>query len=325
MRLEPAELVAFRLDSALLRGARGHGVERVAALGLQDSAPRSALLSLHARVEAVAPDAWRDPGLVQVWGPRGAIYLVPRADRALFTVGLIPRSVEARQQLAGAAERLRKHLATATPGDPIPDATVETHRAGRLAATVTGQVSLIWDGSAISYRVEDRIEMDVEHARIGLARRFLEVYAPATPRHFARWAGVPISDAVQTFRAMGDETGSLRFRGDERVLLRSQVEALPARAPARGVRLLPPGDPYLCGPDREVIAPDEEVRTALWARAVPPGAVLVDGRFVGTWRRRAGNVSVQLFKSIASHARSRVEEEVSWMPLGTPTTVSWAG
>lgn len=58
--------------------------------GLQDSSPRSALLSLHARVEGIQPDAWRDPILAQVFGPRGAIYVVPRSDVGVFTLGLLP-------------------------------------------------------------------------------------------------------------------------------------------------------------------------------------------------------------------------------------------
>lgn len=55
--------------------------------GLQDSAPRAGLLSLHARVEGITPDAWEDRSLAQVWGPRGAVYLVPADAIAAFTIG----------------------------------------------------------------------------------------------------------------------------------------------------------------------------------------------------------------------------------------------
>ena len=34
------------------------------------TAPRSALLSIHARVEGTHAATWEDPSLVQVWGPR---------------------------------------------------------------------------------------------------------------------------------------------------------------------------------------------------------------------------------------------------------------
>src|SRR3989442_5160646 len=60
--------------------------------GLQDSSPRSAVLALHARVRDVPPSAWKDPRFVQVWGPRGAVYVVPSQDLAVFTLGRIPRN-----------------------------------------------------------------------------------------------------------------------------------------------------------------------------------------------------------------------------------------
>ena len=59
----------------------------LAAAGLQDSVPRSALHSLHARVEGISHDAWEDPALVQVWGLRYTTYVVPAGDHAAFTLG----------------------------------------------------------------------------------------------------------------------------------------------------------------------------------------------------------------------------------------------
>ena len=61
-------------------------LERAAQVGLQDSAPRAALLSIHARVEGATPTAWEDPAYVQVWGPRFSVYVVAEKDRALFTL-----------------------------------------------------------------------------------------------------------------------------------------------------------------------------------------------------------------------------------------------
>src|SRR6266513_1820197 len=59
--------------------------------GLQDSAPRAALLSLHARTEGVTPDSWEDPALAQIWFRGGADYVVPRSDVGVFTLGASPR------------------------------------------------------------------------------------------------------------------------------------------------------------------------------------------------------------------------------------------
>ena len=49
--------------------------------GLQDSMPRAALLSIHARVEDAEPSTWEDPSLVQLWGPRFSVFVVAARRR----------------------------------------------------------------------------------------------------------------------------------------------------------------------------------------------------------------------------------------------------
>src|SRR5207302_2368783 len=87
LRLTPDDVRRFRLASSGLdaRLPRG-GLARAAYAGLQDSAPRAALISLHARVRDVEPSSWEDPSLVQIWFRGGADYVVPRADVGLFTI-----------------------------------------------------------------------------------------------------------------------------------------------------------------------------------------------------------------------------------------------
>ena len=62
------------LDERLPPGA--DSLRRAAWVGLTDSMPRAALLSIHARVAETSPDAWADPALAQVWGPRVSAYVV---------------------------------------------------------------------------------------------------------------------------------------------------------------------------------------------------------------------------------------------------------
>ena len=60
-------------------------LRRAAWAGLQDSMPRAAVLSIHARVQGTGPDTWEDPSLVQLWGPRFSAYVVPaRGPRGLL-------------------------------------------------------------------------------------------------------------------------------------------------------------------------------------------------------------------------------------------------
>ncbi len=79
---------ASALDEHLPAGAAS--LEKAAWAGLQDSMPRAALLSLHARVEGIEPGSWEDPALVQLWGPRFSAYVVAARDRAVFTLGRYP-------------------------------------------------------------------------------------------------------------------------------------------------------------------------------------------------------------------------------------------
>src|SRR5438034_11308735 len=71
LRVTRRQILAFRrrvgaLDERVPKGSES--LRRAAWAGLQDSMPRAALLSLHARVEGVEPSTWEDPSLAQLWG-----------------------------------------------------------------------------------------------------------------------------------------------------------------------------------------------------------------------------------------------------------------
>src|SRR5688572_5922156 len=110
------QILAFRrhvgaLDQRLPRGRRS--LRRAAWAGLQDSMPRAALLSIHARVEGTEPSTWEDPSLVQVWGPRYSAYVVAVRDLAVFTIGRLPETGKTRQTADDLAARLRTFLGEA--------------------------------------------------------------------------------------------------------------------------------------------------------------------------------------------------------------------
>jgi hypothetical protein len=69
LKLTRKQILAFRrhvgaLDERLPRGARS--LRRAAWAGLQDSMPRAAVLSIHARVKGTEVSSWEDPSLVQL-------------------------------------------------------------------------------------------------------------------------------------------------------------------------------------------------------------------------------------------------------------------
>ena len=72
LQLTREQILAFRrsvgaLDERLPPGP--DSLRRAAWAGLQDSVPRAAVLSIHARVHGTEPQAWEDPSLVQLSGP----------------------------------------------------------------------------------------------------------------------------------------------------------------------------------------------------------------------------------------------------------------
>ena len=109
LKFTRAQVLAFRrrsggLDERLPPGP--NSLRAAAWAGLQDSMPRAALLSIHARVEGTEPGTWEHPSLVQVWGPRFHTYVVAERDRALFTVGRLPDSPSKRRDAEQLADRL---------------------------------------------------------------------------------------------------------------------------------------------------------------------------------------------------------------------------
>src|SRR5947209_5852501 len=176
--LTRSQILAFRrhvgaLDERLPPGARS--LRRAAWAGLQDSMPRAALLSIHARVEGAHSSSWEDPSLVQVWGPRFSMYVVPARDHAVFTLGRLPDDPRGQQR----AEELAALLHAALAGRRTTDR--EAARALGLgnrirSAAATGTVLIRWEGArAPTVWTVPRPEIDPLEARRELARRYLHV------------------------------------------------------------------------------------------------------------------------------------------------------
>jgi hypothetical protein len=321
---------AFRLCAQHLDIRLPSGSEREAAwAGLQDTAPRSALLELHARMAGVGPSGWESPDLAQIW-LRGAAYVVPRSDIGVFTIGAMPRDPEATRDLETVAER----LVSALDGRPRRYGEIEAAgfslRQVRMAGP-TGRVAIRWDASATWVVPIERPAVDPEEARLELARRFLAWHGPAAPGSYARWAGVARVDAVATFHALDPELIPVHLDDQPRRLRRADAERFAAAEPLGGIRLLAMDDPYLYldGPtligDRPRL--DHLDPAALGHRLVNSlaGRVLVDGRLVGSWGRVEGRYTLAPWRALPARDRDRVAAEVESAagPLGRPVDVRW--
>src|SRR6266700_3804035 len=113
LELTRGQILAFRrrvgaLDERLPTGPRS--LRRAAWAGLQDSMPRAALLSIHARVEGTRPSTWEDRSLVQLWGPRFSAYVVAARDRGIFSFGRLAADERGRSFAHEIAARLHTYL-----------------------------------------------------------------------------------------------------------------------------------------------------------------------------------------------------------------------
>jgi hypothetical protein len=333
LELSRTQILAHRrrvgaLDERLRPGRAS--LEQAALVGLQDSMPRAALISLHARVEGTGPTTWEDPALVQVWGPRFSAYVVAERDRALFTLGRLPDDVKGRRRAEETATRLHDLLAGRRMRYDDAGAALGVDPNALRYAAPTGTLLIRWEGARrpVIWTVP-RPEISASDARKELARRYLHVLGPTTPEAFATWAGIPARQGAVTFAALEPELTSVRTPiGEGWILERDVASFRAAPSPAAAARLLPSGDAYflLQGADRQLLVPDPKLAPLLWTSRVWPGALLVGSEIVGTWRRANALVEVEPWRALAPAEKEATEAEAASLPLAgldRPITVQW--
>jgi hypothetical protein len=306
------------LDERLPPGPASRG--RAAWAGLQDSVPRAALLSIHARVQGTEPNAWEDPSLVQLWGPSWSVYVVAVPDIAVFSLGRLADGGELRRKADNYAGRLYDFLDGRKMTYDEVALGLDLPPNGLRYAAPTGTVLIRWDGACQpTVWTVQRPDVDPRDARLELARRYLHVFGPATPAAFAAWAGIrPRTAGRAAFDVLGESLTPVRTpMGDAWILTGDEPSFRAPGRPAAPARLLPSGDAYtlLQGADRELLVPDPDNRRRLWTPRVWPGAVLVEGEVVGTWRRAQTDVTIESWRRLSPAEREAVESEAASMPL----------
>jgi hypothetical protein len=324
LELTRTQILAYRrnvqaLDERLPAGL--DSLRHAAWAGLQDSMPRAALLSIHARVAGTVPSTWEDASFVQVWGPRFSAYVVAARDLAVFSLGRLPDDAKGRRLAQDLAARLHALLAGRALAYGEAGRGLGEHPNRLRYAAPTGTVLIRWDGARQpTVWTAPAPDVDPREARLELARRYVHSFGPTTPVAFAQWAGIAPAQGVAAFAALsGSLTPARTPAGDGWILTRDEPSV---RAPTRPtststVRLLPSGDAFflLQGADRELLVPDAERRRELWTPRVWPGAVLVGGEIVGTWRRVEATVTMQSWRRLSPSERDAAEAEAKGLPL----------
>lgn len=313
MRVSHAQAVAHRMRVHHLIARLPFGAyEQAAHVGLQDSFPRSALLSLHARVKGCEPDGWADPRLIQTYSPRAAAYVLPRRDFGVFTLGRSPVDPDERRAVEACAEQVCAFLdGRSVRGRDLPEPIARMVR----GAAPTGRIAIRWDARSMAVFEVPRPQVEVDAARLELCRRYVHAFGPTTPATFAWWAGLTPRDAMPTWQRMSNELLEVDYEGRPAVILRADEDALASAPAAEGVRLLPAEDSKLLS-----LFARTDASTA--NNTFHPHALVVDGRVAGRWGRKQGRVVVKLDEAVSEETRKGIEAEALSMPIpGASMTV----
>jgi hypothetical protein len=359
------QVAAFRVARQGLDARRSLSLAEAATCPASDFQRGSALLALAARSDRVTREAY-DPAVDAgelVLGPslRAAIHAVAPADVALYGRALLAQDDgELGEQLGPTAEQQLREAGIA-PGaalEEVAEATTGALADGRaltkdelhaqLRARVPAEL-LPWCAGCRSHHVAPmlwrfggvRAGMRLDSARryvLGepgeapeaaeAARRFLGFYGPATAKELGAWGGLARAHARRLWAQIADELVEVRLDGRRAWLLAADADALASPPQARGVRLLPPRDPYLQHPDRAALTSDPALRKRLFRPVAGPGAVLQDGRLAGLWRVRArgkrAEVEVEALERIDRDALEAEAARVAELRRAQGVEIIWS-
>ena len=154
--------------------------------------------------------------------------------------------------------------------------------------------------------------------RSELLRRYLRCFGPSTAREFGDWVGIGGAEAQRDWDRLADRLVEVQADGRRAWIHADDRTAFESPPEPSGVRFLPPYDAYLDQRDRLTLIPDKARHRQVWAVLGNPGALLLDGDLVGTWRpqkkgKRLG-IAISAFGPLPRRARAEIEAEAT--PLG---------
>jgi hypothetical protein len=339
-------VLAFRLARSGLAVRDARALAEAAACPASDFARDAALLALAARAEGVSREAYEravDGGdLVVAHVVRGAIHALAPGDLALYGRALIARDDE---ELAAQLGRQVQRLA-AEKGFAAGEALDEVSAAAKQALANRRRLDkhelheelrkriradlMPWCRSCGSHHVAPMlwryatvkagVRLD-SRRRYTLAKpgptpaakevvhRFLGFYGPATPADLAEWAGLAKPHAQRLWEEAA-ELAEVRVGKNKAWLISEDLGALESPPAAQGIRLIPPGDPFLQKPNRPLLAPSRDLRKRLFRPVASPGAVLKDGRLTGLWRVKTRGMKAEVtVEKLGRLSRGELEEE----------------
>lgn len=299
--------------------------------------------------------------ILRTWPMRGTLHVLPGADARWMIRHLGARALrgaEARRQFLGLAEEDADRAA-----EVLRDALAGGGRMTRaecVAALESAGISgagqrayhLLWytsqkgvtcvgppRGKEQTFVLLDEFappgpDRDRPSALATIAARFVRSHAPVSVHDLARWADLTMADARAGLSAaegvVARTMGGRELFITEVVLDAGLAEGVPTDPlPARA---LPGFDELVLGyRDRTAqLDPDHEQLVVPGGNGVFANTLLVDGRVVGTWKRRELTRTVEItatpFTRITAPDRRRLAESLEGFAvyLGKPSRIRWS-
>ncbi|WP_262286232.1 winged helix DNA-binding domain-containing protein [Micromonospora sp. MA102] len=357
--VDQRQVMNFRVRAQQLDRAEGTLAETaVLDIGMQDTGTDGGRWALAIRGVDVATLSAEE--LVLLWTVRGAPHLYRRADVGKVAAAVEPFSdADAGKRIYDAARPLkaagignlaaldevaaRMRAVVTGPmvkGDvsgrlaevmPEPylrfcrpcDATHLYEMPFRLAAVRAGLELRLDTSPPVLHRIRGFKKAVAPGDRFDLIRAYLRLLGPATPKQVADYLDAPVKEVKARWP---EDVIEVLVDGEARSLLAADEQALES-ADATATRLLGPFDLFLQAKDRATLVPDPARAKELWPVLGRPGAVLVDGQLVGTWRpRKSGRtmkLAIQPWQKLPAATRDTIVEQAE--RLAAHRGVSLAG
>ena len=345
--MDAEQILAFRLGRSGLAAREAGSLAEAAACPASDFSRDAALLALAARRSELTREAYEEAAdrgeLIVAHVIRGAIHALAPGDLALYGRALVSSDdeelgVQLGRQVRGLTDE--GDIAPTAALHEVAEAVGEALRGDRalskddlheeLRARVDAKLRpwckgcgshhvapMLWRFATTKAGV--RLDSKRRYLRASpgrapsatdVVRRFLHFYGPATPGDFAEWAAIGKAYAKRLWQAVEGELTEIGVGKRKSWLLAEDADDLDSPRQAEGVRLIPPGDPYLQKPNRPLLAAEEELRKRLFRPVASPGAVLIDGKLAGLWRVRAKGKKTEIaVEKLRRLSRAKLEPE----------------
>lgn len=315
--MTPADVVQLRLDAQRISATTftrpGEAVAWLGAVQAQDylGALWAVGLRLTQACEKDIERALADRSIVRTWPMRGTLHFVAAADARWMIELLAPKVV------AGAAGRFRalglddatfaharrvvlkrleggRRLTRRAVYDALERAKISTvgQRGMHILWRLAQETLLCFgprEGKQQTFVLFDEWlprakRLPREEALPELAGRYFTGHGPATVTDFAWWSGLKQSDARLAVHLAGQRLDEESIGGRTHWFARS---AAPASAPRSRAYLLPAFDEFVVAyADRSAaLEPAHRIHVNAGGGILNP-TMVVDGRIVGTWKRR---------------------------------------